>query len=48
MGIPDPGRLSLGEWIVIADGWKRAHGKGTVTPPSEDEFDAAVERVRGA
>jgi hypothetical protein len=42
MGAGDPMSLSLGEWIALCDGWNRAHGKSTVAPPSDAEFDAAV------
>lgn len=45
MGYGDPMGLSLGEWIALCAGWDKAHG--TVSPPSEDEFDAAVAAARG-
>lgn len=47
MNIPDWRRLSLGEWVAVCRGWARAHGKSTVAPPSEAEFDAAVRAARG-
>lgn len=48
MGAGDPLALSLGEWIAICHGWDKAHGNGSATPPSDEEFDLAVMRARGA
>lgn len=48
MGVQDPGRLSLGEWAAILDGWMRAHGgERGVAPPSEAEFEQAMLAARG-
>lgn len=49
MGVHDVGRLSLGQWAAICRTWTRAHDqKANVSPPSEDEFEAAVLAARGA
>lgn len=48
MGVADVGDLSLGEWIAIAAGWQAAHGKSKAPAPTEDEFDLAVMKARGA
>jgi len=48
MGVPDVGRLSLGEFIAESRGWAKAHGSAQEAPPSEDEFDRAVMAARGA
>lgn len=47
MGIGDPMRLSLGEWVTIVGAWNKAHGGAKASPPSEDEFDRAVLAARG-
>lgn len=47
MGIADIGRLSIGEWYAICRRWDKAHGGSMATPPSEDEFDAAIIAARG-
>jgi hypothetical protein len=48
MGLGDPGNLSLGQYAAITRGWARAHGHAKLSAPSEDEFEAAVLRKRGA
>jgi hypothetical protein len=48
MGIPDVGKMSLGEYAAESRGWAKAHGTAQEAPPSEDEFDRAVMRVRGS
>ncbi|MFN3746705.1 MAG: hypothetical protein ACK4TL_18540 [Hyphomicrobiaceae bacterium] len=46
MHVPDVMSLSLGEWGAIATYWERVHRKGAVAlPPTEAEFDAAVQRL---
>lgn len=47
MNVHDVGRLSLGQWVAICQGWARAHGKSRVKAPTEDEFDKAVMKARG-
>lgn len=47
MGGFDPMVLSLGEWIALCEGWNKAHGKASETPPGEDEFEAALIAARG-
>lgn len=47
MNLADPGELSLGQYFAIAHGWNQAHGNRTVAPPTEEEFDLAVMKVRG-
>jgi hypothetical protein len=47
MGIPDWGRLSLGEWVSMYQARAAASGHSTVAPPSEADFDAAVKAARG-
>ncbi|MBA3576182.1 MAG: hypothetical protein H0W39_01000 [Sphingomonas sp.] len=48
MNVQNVGDLSLGQWGSICRQWNKAHGDGKAPPPSEDEFDLAVMRVRGA
>jgi hypothetical protein len=46
MGVQNVMSLSLGEWGAIASYWERAHRKGSLaSPPSEQEFDAVVQRL---
>lgn len=47
MGVPDVGRLSLGEWTATVRGWNKAHGGDKPAPPSVEEFEAAVIAARG-
>lgn len=43
MGVRDVMTLSLGEWVMIARAWNKAHGgKSDVAPPSEAQFEAAI------
>lgn len=40
--------MSLGEWIAVVQVWNKAHGgKDDATPPTEDEFEAAILAARG-
>ena len=48
MGVQDVGRLSLGQWGAICRQWAKAHGEGKPDAPSDDEFDRAVTKARGA
>lgn len=45
MGLGDPGGLSLGQWVAVRRGWETAHKGRQVSPPTEDEFEAAVARA---
>ena len=47
MGVKDVGSLSLGQWIAICRQWNRAHGKEEVSPPTVEEFEAAMLAARG-
>lgn len=47
MRVGDVMDLSLGEWAALCRFWDKAHGKSTVRPPTEDEFEAAVLAARG-
>lgn len=48
MQVQNVGRLSLGQWIAIRKGWDARHGGEKAPAPTEDEFDLAVMRARGA
>jgi len=47
MGIMQPMLLSLGQWAAAVRVWNQTQG-GTVSPPTDGEFEAAVARASGA
>lgn len=46
MGVQNVMSLSLGEWLVIAGHWAKAHADKPPAP-SEEEFEEAVLASRG-
>lgn len=40
--------MSLGQWVALARGWREIHKEKSVEPPSVEELEEAMLKVRGA